>query len=150
MTPCAYIVTTLGPGALMAKVDLKLVCLQNGSRPLTGLGTTGQGNYYFDTCLPFGLRSAPYLFNQYAEALAWILHNNYNVSNLIHYLDDYFLAGPPSAPTCGNYLQCFLQVCRQLGVPIATQKVEGPTAIITYISRSRARLFKATNPPPHR
>ena len=25
--------------------------------------------YYLDTCLPFGLRSAPYLFNQFAEAL---------------------------------------------------------------------------------
>ena len=119
----------------MAKVDLKsafrMVPVRSQDWEL--LGMYWQGNYYFNTCLPFGLRFAPYLFNQYAEALAWILHNNYNVSNLIHYLDDYFLAGPPSAPTCGNYLQRFLQVCRQLGVPIATQKVEGPTAIITFL-----------------
>ena len=66
------IVTTLGPGALMAKVDLKsafrMVPVRSQDWEL--LGMYWQGNYYFDTCLPFGLRSAPYLFNQYAEALA--------------------------------------------------------------------------------
>ena len=129
------IVTTLGPGALMAKVDLKSAfrMIPVRSQDWELLGMYWQGNYYFDTCLPFGLRSAPYLFNQYAEALAWILYNNYNLSNLIHYLDDYFLAGPPGDPTCGLHLQRFLQVCLQLGAPIATQKIEGPTTIITFL-----------------
>ena len=69
------ILSSLGPGALMAKVDLKSafqmipVCPQNWEL----LGMHRKGQFYFDTCLPFGLRSASYLFNQYAEALAWIL-----------------------------------------------------------------------------
>ena len=54
------------------------------------LGIHWQGQYFVDTCLPFGLRSALYLFNQFAEALHWILTNNYaNPHNvMIHYLDD--------------------------------------------------------------
>ncbi len=66
---------SLGAGAPMAKVDLKSAFRMIPVRPQDWelLGLRWQGNYYFDTCLPFGLRSAPYLFNQYAEALQWIL-----------------------------------------------------------------------------
>ena len=52
-----------------------------------------------DTCLPFGLRSAPSLFNHYAEALDWIMANNYG-AQLLLYLDDFLLVGPPSKDTC--------------------------------------------------
>ena len=33
------------------------------------------GQYYYDKCLPFSLRSAPYIFNQLADAVEWILLN---------------------------------------------------------------------------
>ena len=62
-------------GCLMAKVYLKsafhMVPVRAKDSDL--LGMYWQGRYYVDTCLPFGLRSAPYLFNQFAEALHWIL-----------------------------------------------------------------------------
>ena len=45
--------------------------------------------YYVDTCLLFGLWSAPFLFNQLADAIHWILQNNYEVQHLLHYLDDF-------------------------------------------------------------
>ena len=45
-----------------------------------------QGKYYIDTCLPFGLRSAPYIFNRLATAIHWILQNNYNVQFILHYV----------------------------------------------------------------
>jgi len=62
---------TLGVGALMAKIDLKStfcmvpVCRDDWEL----LGIFQQNHYFIDTCLPFGLRSAPYLFNQFASAL---------------------------------------------------------------------------------
>ena len=65
----------LGKGALMAKVDLKSafrmvpVCRNDWEL----LGMKWREAYFVDTCLPFGLRSAPYLFNQFAEALQWLL-----------------------------------------------------------------------------
>ena len=66
-----HMLSALGKGALMAKVDLKsasrMVPVQRQDWEL--LGMKWKEAYYIDTCLPFGLRSAPYLFNQFAEAL---------------------------------------------------------------------------------
>ena len=68
-----------GKGTIMAKVDLKAafrmvpVCAADWGL----IGHVWKGSYYVDTCLPFGLRSAPCLFNHFAEALHWILVTNY-------------------------------------------------------------------------
>ena len=42
------------------------------------LGMTRLGNY-FDKALPFGLRSAPFLFNQLSDALEWLVRNYLNI-----------------------------------------------------------------------
>jgi len=61
----------LGPGALLAKVDIKsayrLVPVHPDDRPL--LGVMWKGAYYIDAMLPFGLRSAPKIFTAVADAL---------------------------------------------------------------------------------
>ena len=36
------------------------------------MGIYWQSQYYVDLYLPFGLRSAPFLFNQFSDALEWI------------------------------------------------------------------------------
>ena len=54
---------------------------------------------YIDHCIPFGLRSAPKLFNILADLLAWIAQDA-GVSYLIHYLDDYLTMGPPASTVC--------------------------------------------------
>ena len=83
----------------MFKVDLKsafrLIPVRPEDRPL--LGCFWQSKYYVDLRLPFGLRSAPALFNQLADALQFILSANYGIADLAHYLDDFFGVGPPSA-----------------------------------------------------
>ena len=57
------LLTALGKGALMAKVDLKsafrVVPVHQTDSEL--LGMSWRDTFYFDTCLPFGLRSAPFL-----------------------------------------------------------------------------------------
>ena len=85
-----------------------------------------------DTCLPFGLRSAPALFNHYAEALDWIMANNYG-AQLLHYLDDFLLVGPPGKDTCQEAMSRMLTVCDQLGIPVASEKLEGPTTALTFL-----------------
>ena len=40
--------------------------------------------------LPFGLCSAPYIFNQLSDALEWILKHNYGLKYVIHILDNYY------------------------------------------------------------
>ena len=44
---------------------------------------------YVDTYIPFGLRSAPYLFNRLSTTLYWIAEQNYDVDHLLHYLVDF-------------------------------------------------------------
>ena len=76
-----YILNQLGPGTLMAKIDLKHAFRNCPVHPSDWelLGIHWKNRYYFDKCLPFGLRSAPYLFNKVADAMEWILRYRYNI-----------------------------------------------------------------------
>ena len=92
-------INQIGPGILLSKIDLKdafrLILIR------TYLEYSGKNSFtYIDTCLPFGLRSAPSLFNRLADAIHWSLKNNYNISHLLHYLDDFLTAGPAYSDIC--------------------------------------------------
>lgn len=75
----------VGRGALLAKADLKnafrLCPVRLEDWHL--LEIHWQGNYYVDTCLPFGLRSAPFLFNMVADVLEWILRYHSHLQVLL-------------------------------------------------------------------
>ena len=124
----------IGPGALLAKVDIKsafrLLPIHPSDRHLTTMKWNQQ--IYIDTCLPFGLRSAPKLFNILADLLAWTAQKN-GVSNNIHYLDDFLTMGPPGSSTCQRNLDIFAQLCKDLGVPLAVEKIEGPSTSLTFL-----------------
>ena len=66
-----------GRGTLLAKLDIKSayrhVPMHPGDRHL--LGIQWKGKTFVDTCLPFGLRSAPKLLNAVADALEWVIVN---------------------------------------------------------------------------
>ena len=137
-------IITLGRGTLLAKIDIqsafRLIPVHTADRHL--LTMEWKGAVYFDTCLPFGLRSAPKLFNMLADLLQWILLNQ-GVSLLIHYLDDYLTMGPPSSPECHRNLSLLIEVCAMLGIPLALGKVEGPSTILDFLldtMRMEARL----------
>ena len=62
-----------------------------------------------------------------------LLRNNYNLKWVLHYLDDYLLAGPPSSSSYyENDLHWFLQVCKNLGFAVAHEKV-GPATVFTFL-----------------
>ena len=90
------------------------------------LGICWQGKYYIDTCLPFGLRSAPYIFNRLATAIHWILQNNYNVLFILHYLDDFLTAGSPHSLICQQNLESMLTLCQRINAPVKDEKVVPP------------------------
>ena len=87
---------------------------------------------YIGTCLPFGLRSAPKLFNILADLLSWVTTQQ-GVTFSIHYLDDFLMFGPPDSPVCQQNLKTFTQVCNELGIPLATEKLEGPSTSLTFL-----------------
>ena len=129
------IVNQLGPGTLMAKIDLKNAFRLCPVRPQDWhyLGIHWEGAYYIDKCLPFGLRSAPYLFNLLAEAIEWIAIHNYGADQLIHYLDDFFTAGPPASQSCHENMRRILALCEHVNAPVKSEKVEGPTTTLTFL-----------------
>ena len=45
----------------------------------------------------------------------------------MHYLDDFLTLGPPDSPICSHNLNTTTEVCQKLGVPLALEKVEGPS-----------------------
>ena len=127
-------IVRLGRGALLAKIDIKsafrLLPVHKDDRHM--LGMLWNGGVYIDTCLPFGLRSAPKLFTIVAEFLAWIAQQN-NVSFLIHYLDDFLTIGPPLSSACQHNLDTIIRICNYLGVPLALEKVEGPSTSLPFL-----------------
>lgn len=125
---------SLGAGALLAKVDIesayRLIPVHPQDRVLQGM--QWEGAIYVDPMLPFGLRSAPKIFNAVAEALHWHLVQS-GITHLYHYLDDYIMVAPPHSRLCQRWLDVLLAECNRLGVPIAPHKTEGPTCVITFL-----------------
>ena len=126
-----------GRGTLLAKLDIKSayrnIPIHPGDRHL--LGMQWQGAVFVDACLPFGLRSAPKIFNATADALEWIIaHQGASfVKFVIHYLDDFLLGGNPLTEMCQKSLNLALQLCQEMGFPVMQEKVFGPTTILDFL-----------------
>ena len=129
------IINTLGPGALMSKIDLKNAFRLIPVRPKDWnlLGICWCHQFYVDTCLPFRLRSAPHIFNELSTSIHWILQHTYGIQNLLHYLDDFFTAGPVDSPVCKQNLQAMFALCDKINAPIKMSKVEGPSTTLTFL-----------------
>ena len=130
----ADLVARLGPAALLAKVDIesayRLIPVHPDDRPL--LAMKWENQLYIDPMLPFGLRSAPMIFNAVADALAWYL-NQKGIPLLRHYLDDFIIVAPPCSAECQESLATLDRVCKALRVPIAEHKMDGPTSRLIYL-----------------
>ena len=74
-------VLMLGPGTLMAKIDVKsafrLLPVHPADRHL--LQMKWDNLIFIDTCLPFGLRSAPRLFNILADCYTYRGQSRYTI-----------------------------------------------------------------------
>ena len=71
------------------------------------------GGQVVDETLPFGLRSAPFIFSALADTLAWLMRKE-GVSFVEHYIDDFITVGRQGSPEC----QDNLETCEATGMPI--------------------------------
>ena len=124
----------LGRGTLLAKLDLKSAYRHVPVHPEDHwlLGMTWEGNILVDTCLPFGLRSAPKIFSAVADGLTWAMHCK-GITYMLHYLDDFLFLGPPGHPMCNSTLSLAQSTCIELGFPVAPEKLEGPATVLTFL-----------------
>ena len=92
-----------------------------------------EGYYFIDTRLPFGLRSSPAIFNQFADLLCWILQYKYQLKFLVHYADDFFLVSSKIHLVANSQLKQLCTAFSDLGIPLAYEKIVGPVTEITYL-----------------
>jgi len=134
VTQVASRAVSLGKGALLAKIDIKsayrLIPIVPQDRVFLGL--KWKEAIFVDGMLPFGLCSAPKIFNAVADALEWCISKE-GVENIFHYLDDYIIIGPPDSEQCALDLCRLKQVCNDLGVPLAPEKQAGPSSTIEFL-----------------
>ena len=84
-----------------------------------------------DKCLPFGLRSAPYLFNLVAEALHWIYVTILEFSIRFTTWTIFFFAGSPGSQEYQQVLTDMLLLCQAVQAPFKPEKVLGPTTLLS-------------------
>ncbi|KAL5469194.1 hypothetical protein EMCRGX_G030413 [Ephydatia muelleri] len=112
----AAVITSLGQGTLLAKIDVqaayRLIPVHPDDRPL--------------------LLSAAKIFSAVADALEWILRRR-GVDHVAQYLDDFIILGAPHSSQCAHSLRIVVDTCAELGVPLALDKCEGPSTCLTFL-----------------
>ena len=118
-----------GKGSILMKRDLKSAFRKIPVSPEDQwlLIFEWEGSYYKELFLPFGLHTAPYIFNLFGEGFEWILQRKYSWT-LKRYLDDFLAILPPGTST-SSFSQEFMDVCTQLGFEEALDKREEGTCV---------------------
>ena len=129
-----HILKSLGPGSFTAKTDLKSAFRLIPVHPEDWhlLGIYWQQQYYVELYLPFGLRSAPFLFNQLSDVLEWVLKHNYGLQHVLHILDDFFIA-EPSRFQCLSSFSKLLRFFMSVKAPVVTSKTLGPSQVLEFM-----------------
>ena len=120
----------------MSKLDIKSAFCNIPVHPSDCrelLGMKWQGLCYFDTVLPFGLRSAPYLFDQFSCMLEWVIKTKLGIPNVIHILDDFFFVTKPPRSDCLTALCNILCLFTELDIPVAPGKTIPPTTSLEFM-----------------
>ncbi|XP_041464356.1 uncharacterized protein LOC121415240 [Lytechinus variegatus] len=128
------LVSRLGQGAFMGKADIKSAFRLLPVHPsdFELLGFCVDGEYFYDKCLPMGCAISCAHFERFSTFLESCCRNLANTDRILHYLDDFFFAGA-SREECESSMRHFLAMCEAFGVPIASEKTEGPVSSITFL-----------------
>ena len=106
------LVSRLGQGTVIATFAVESayhnVPVHPSDRSLLGMKWGNQ--YHVDLALPFGLRSALFIFNAIADTVEWILVHSYQIPDLLHNLDDFITVDPPESSQCARNLSTALAV----------------------------------------
>ena len=121
-------VISLGPGCLLYKRDLKKAYRQFPVDPRDYhlLGYTWDNQFYFDTVLTMGLRSAAMACQRSTSAVSWI--SRQEGRSLFNYLDDFIGVSPPS--TANADFQALGDLLASLGLQESSEKSCSPSPVM--------------------
>ena len=128
------LVRLLGKSTFMAKLDIRHAFRLCPVRPDQWclLGYCWEGQFFFDSRLPFGSRSSPFIFNTFADLLLRILIVIGGIQCIVHYLDHFFLC-TCSREECQADMDTMVSLFSELGIPLADDKTVGPSQSVTYL-----------------
>jgi hypothetical protein len=141
------LVAQAGKGAVMMKRDLKAAFRHIPINPCEYwlLLFEWEGRFYVDIFLPFGLRTAPRIFNLFAEALHWVFETLYEW-NSTHYLDDFLFVFPPSTEIIPVSTQ-FDYVFNEFGLSKASEKDSNGCIVVHLGFEFNSELMQVRLPP---
>ena len=84
--------------------------------------------FYMEAFLPFGLRTAPFLFDLFAKALHFILAYVLGWHIVLNYLDDFFTIFPPGTDPKPRMAE-WQALCERLGLHTNSKKEESGTSL---------------------
>lgn len=87
--------------------------------------------YFLDTRLSFGLRCAPYIFNEISNFVVQCMGRR-GYHKVINYLEDYFCWGA-TFQECANTQECLIRLLGQLGFTIAWPKCSSPSTECIFL-----------------
>ena len=128
------IILKYGRGAVLNKLDLSdAFKIAPTNKTFWNLyGIKWDNLYYFYHRLCFGCRSSPKLFDYLSTAVCWIAHNNYNIADIIHLLDD-FLTVDRDFEHGYRTMAILTMLFKKLGVPLNLKKTIGPVTELEYL-----------------
>lgn len=131
-------IRSAGAGCFLYKADLEAAFRHIAIHPDDWwlMGFEWQGKTFLDIFLPFGLRTAPRIYNFFAEAHHWILVNRHASLHAIqHYLDDWL--NVTSAAAGRLYAEqarsVFRSTTKELGFSLSAPKEEGPCHCLEFL-----------------
>jgi hypothetical protein len=140
-----------GPGCIIIKRDIKdafrIVPIAEDNQHL--LAFQWNNSTYVECCLPFGLATAPFLFNLFAEALHWILQCLLDAFHINHYLDDFIAItqSPSMSDPADAFDAVYHTVTDYLSIPRNTRKDEQGTCITVLGIQIDSIAMEARLPP---
>ena len=129
----------LGAACFLGKSDMKSAFRNLGIHPddwrwlvmKAESPLDGKMYYFIDKCLPFGAAISCSHFQNFSDAVAEILKFK-SGRDSINYLDD-FLFGAILKLLCNQQVQAFLDICADIGFPVALEKTFWATTSITFL-----------------
>lgn len=125
------LINSQGPGALIAKVDIKSAFRILPIHPdcIHLFGFTLGGVYFMDKCLPMGCSLSCSLFEKFSTTLQEVLIQCFSFHCVSHILDDFIFLSPSGSKLCQQQLEIFLSIASFAGIPIETSKTLPPATV---------------------
>ena len=130
-TVCRRVVR-MGKGCLLSKFDIseafKYIRIRKDQQYC--LGMRFKGLYYYERCLPFGLKSAPALFELFATAINSFI-NKSGVVYIYHYMDDFICVS--TEQTALKDYDLTVEMFAKLNITLSPEKLQPPTTRLEFL-----------------